>query len=140
MAEIELIAVDPGLNTGWAKFCSGVPKKFGTLRGLEEIFDWIHDQRPNIWVVEDYIIRAGKAAGGYAHQWNRGEALQVIGAIKMQAQAYGADLVLQQPSIKPAAYGWLDMKYVKGKKDMHHMDAIAHGHYYIHKHGIYGAE
>lgn len=126
----ELIAVDPGETNGWAQFIDGECVKFGTLKWENEIFDWITEQSPNYWIVEDYIIRPEWAAGAN-HDFNRGITLQVIGAIKLWARAGGAVVNLQQPSLKPAAYGQMGATYVKGKKNMHHMDAIAHGTWYI---------
>lgn len=132
---IETISIDPGPHLGWARYRDEILTEFDTLATKGEFFYWLTFQNPQVFVVEDYIIRPVKS-GGFDHQWNKGETLRMIGAIEFQAHRVGAKFVLQQSSIKPAAYGQMGGKYKKGKANMHHMDAVAHGHYYLVKQGV----
>lgn len=128
-----IIAVDPGKTTGVASFTEdGDVISFGEIK-WDEFHSWLHElQDVTMWVVEDYKIRPAGVQGGYGHEWNDGKALQIIGAIKYHAWAMNAEVVLQQPSIKPVAYRVLGMEYKKGKKGMHIYDALAHGKYWFH--------
>lgn len=117
-------------------FDEGTPLAVGTVP-FDDIFEWLAELTFSVYVVEDYIIRAGPAAGGYQHQWNKGEALQIIGAFKLHATKTGALVVLQQPSIKPMAARITGLPYDKNKSGTHVQDACLHGAYYWRKeHGL----
>lgn len=125
----ELIAVDPGENIGWARFNQDqehVPVEFGTIK-YHEFHIWLERETPNIWVVEDYVIRPKQ----YDHNFDKGYTLRVIGAIDFQAHRTGAVFQLQPANLKPGAYAQMGGSYQKGKRNMHHMDAIAHGSWYV---------
>jgi len=92
---------------------------------MDEEFDGI-----KYCVVEDYINRPPKA-GGFDHSWDKGKTHRVIGALDFWCYENSIELVLRQPMLKPAAYGQLGMVYQKGKKNMHHMDAIVHGYSWL---------
>lgn len=124
---MKLLALDPGQSNGWAIYKDGAIDSFGTLQWEAEFLDWFMEQDPDIIVAEDYIIRP-KA---YDHNFDKGVALQVLGAVKLHARRLGVPVVLQQPALKPGAYAHMGATYVKGKRGMHHMDAIAHGHEYL---------
>lgn len=128
----EMICVDPGKTTGWARFYNGTLNMVGEVE-FEDTWNWLRDLSPDLFVVEDYIIRPGSIQGGYNHQWNRGHALQIIGAIKYHATVEHCEMVLQQPAIKPLGYKFMGGEYVKGKKGQHMKDAVAHGFYYLSK-------
>lgn len=137
----DILALDPGKNTGWVILSRNEDNEYrisrmGTTRSKEELHEFLATQNPSTIVAEDYYIRAGKAAGGYAHQWSDGIALRIIGAIEYHATSRAIPLVMQQAAIKPVAAGWTGLPYVKGKKDMHHMDAALHGYYYCIKEGL----
>lgn len=135
------LAVDPGVTTGWAEMVEGRPIKMGEVP-YHEIWEWV-DSRSDIglWIVEAYIIRPANIEHGYAHQWNKGEALQVIGAIKLLAFQRQAVVVEQQPSIKPAASRMSGIPYTPGKSGTHMFDAALHGAYYwIKKEGPYAED
>lgn len=125
-------AVDPGRTTGYAEFRDGVPLTIGEIL-FEDVNDWISKQETELWVVEAYIIRPAHLTGGYQHQWDKGEALQVIGAIRGIAAEKGIPVVMQQPSIKPMASKMCGIPYKKGKKAQHMNDAILHGAFYWRK-------
>lgn len=124
-----LIALDPGKTTGFAIFEDDKPCNFGTMT-TKEYFDFIATAEADYFVVEDYVIRTQKF-GGFDHNFDKGIALQLIGAAKLRAYQLGATINLQPPSLKPGAYAQMGAQYQKGKRDMHHMDALAHGQWYI---------
>jgi hypothetical protein len=127
-----IIAIDPGQSNGYAIYRNAVPVEYGTLMWEAEFLDWLNEQNPEVFVYESYFINIKI----FNHAWDRGIALQAIGAIKAQARRVGSVIVAQQPAVKPVAYGQMNAKYVKGKKDMHHMDALAHGHHFLIKSGL----
>lgn len=126
----EILAIDPGTHCGYARFIDGIVKDFGTLHKEEEIWPWIGKQRPDIWVVEDYLIRSAKH-GGFDHEFQSVFPAQVIGAIKFFAFNTGVPVVLQQPSIKNAASHILTGKPYKKQSNRHWWDAHLHGGYFI---------
>lgn len=126
------LALDPGGTTGWMLFNDGQPVEGGEIP-FDNIWEFLNNpqwQEIGLYVVEDYIIRAASAQGGYAHQWNKGEALQVIGAVKCNAQAKAAVVVLQQPSIKDAIHRRLTGNPYNKTTATHMLDASLHGAYY----------
>lgn len=123
---MKMISFDPGRTTGFAFFQDINVTRVGTWSWESEVLDAINELQADLFVIEDFLIQKDRL-----DRWNKGESLQVIGAIKARARMIGAAVVLQQPSIKPVAYAWLRMEYKKGKKDLHHMDALVHGNYYL---------
>lgn len=128
------LSLDPGATTGWAVMERGKPLKMGESP-LAEFHSFLRavSEEVELYVVEDYIIRPASVQGGYSHQWNKGEALQVIGAVKYQAFLQGAEVVLQQPSVKPMGAKVSGIPYTPGKSGTHMFDAILHGCYYWYK-------
>ena len=57
-------------------------------------------------------------------------ASRVIGKIELLCQLGEKELVKQQASLKPMAYGFAGMRYQKGKKGMHWQDAFSHAVYF----------
>ena len=131
------VGVDPGKTTGYAVFEDDMPIVFGEVK-FEELDDWLDTMagmKVELYVVEAYVIRpAHLQSSGYAHQWNKGEALQIIGMIKRESRIRGLPHpVMQQPSIKPMGYRLLGKEYKKGKKKQHIQDALAHAQYFLHR-------
>lgn len=124
-----LIALDPGKTTGFAIFVDDKPSEFGEMT-TKEYFAFISKAEAEYFVVEDYVIRTAKH-GGFDHSFDKGIALQLIGAAKLRAYQLDATINLQPPSLKPGAYAQMGAKYEKGKRGMHHMDALAHGQWFI---------
>lgn len=124
-----LIALDPGKTTGFAIFTDDKPVRFGTLT-TKEYFEFLVEQDAKYWIVEDYVIRTAQF-GGHDHSFDKGIALQLIGAAKLKAFQTGSEIHLQPPSLKPGAYAQMGAEYKKGKRNMHHMDALAHGTWFI---------
>ena len=65
------------------------------------------------------------------HQGDKGETLRQIGAFELLCLNSEIELVKQMPTTKPAGYGFLGKKYVKGKKEMHAWDSMAHLAFYL---------
>lgn len=125
---MRFLALDPGAATGWAWFEDAMPVEMGELQ-VDDFMEWLPQQSPELFVVEDYIIRPGGVNHNYQHQWNRGVPLQVIGMIKLYAHNKAIPIEFQQPSIKPVAAAIFSMPN-KGK---HMHDAVLHGKWWWHK-------
>lgn len=70
---------------------------------------------------------------GWAHQWNDGEALQVIGHIKGVATSKGAIVVLQEPASLPMAAQQIGFPYNPKKHINDEISAMLHGSFYLFK-------
>jgi hypothetical protein len=131
MSEL-IIGVDPGSHCGWAKFEDGHNIGLGVLNGPDEIFDWISEQQPTVWVCEDYKIRPPSGPTRWSHQWSSVFPIKVIGAIEYHGRTHGIPVVLQQPSIKRVAAGRSGLiNYDTKKRGAHAMDAYLHASYYL---------
>jgi len=118
------LAIDPGGTTGWAWMEDGKPTSMGEVP-LSELKHWLDEQKPEFFVVESYIIRP-RGSGGFNHSWNKGETLQIIGAIKLHAASLGVKVYEQQSSIKKVASGMFDIP----NNGSHQFDAVLHGMYW----------
>lgn len=136
---MRLLGVDPGPHTGWAIVDFTPEKEFKLIstgiektyrKGLEflQITQWGGNEIDKI-ICEDYIINP--KVYGHSHQGDRGDTLRLIGALEYIALVSGIEIVLQMPTIKPAGYGFLNKTYVRGKRDMHGFDALAHLAFYL---------
>lgn len=131
---MKVLGLDPGKTTGVALIeifnkrikppLAYLECRDETLLEIEHLF-----AEADFIVVEDFKTRPGKARQG-AFDWDQMIAPQVIGAAKALAKRYKKDLILQQPSLKPVAYGLSNQKYYPGKKGMHRQDALAHAVFY----------
>lgn len=129
-----ILAIDPGDTSGIAKFdttgekpyqpthIAAVKKYNGLFKELQSHTD------ANVVVIENYRIRPG-----VTHDWSSVDTIRYIGYIHYWADLHGITVHLQEPVDKVPAYGWLGMKYQKGKKNMHIPDAVAHGAFYMYK-------
>lgn len=139
---MRLLSIDPGTHTGWAEIDSDhdpMVLNFGTTDSDIEFFQLLDTGKFNDVdhvVFEDYKIRPSNLNKGWSHEWNSGPALQIIGAIKLWCFDYSIFYKAQQASIKPAAAGITGLPYKKGKANMHHIDAMLHGLYFLVKEGI----
>lgn len=134
---MNVIGFDPGKTTGVAIYHDNEPFSVAEIR-WEEIFSYLNRlEVPDIYVVENYRIRAGAAAKGYQHQWSDGEALQVIGAIKCLAAWHKIPVELQEPAIKPvsAKHSGLPYDPKKKGKGWHQTDAMLHVEFYLRRTG-----
>lgn len=132
---LRFTAIDPGKFIGWARFHNNMPLTVGVLDFGDAFWDWLDAERPDLFVLENYIIRPKHIQGGYAHQWNHGEALQVIGAVKSHARRFGVPLVLQQSSIQSTESKRTGIPYKRGRSNDIN-SAVLHGsHWWFKTHG-----
>lgn len=140
---MKVVSFDPGKSTGWAVLDpeseGHLLINFGTTSNKTELVQLLKDfETTNVQlqvVVEDYINRPAKS-GGFDHTWDKGYTHRIIGIIEGWCLRNRFKMTLQQPVDKPGAYGIIGLKYLKGAKHTHHLDAIAHGFFYIHKHKL----
>lgn len=131
--EIIVVGFDPGKTTGYGVLSveSGRfrPLDIGasTDETLQELVPLI--ERADIVVIEGFWINPAKARQGH-FDYDDMIAPQVVGALQMKARELGKKVAVQQAAIKPVGYGYIGKKYVKGKKNMHQWDALAHAAYY----------
>lgn len=129
---MEYYAFDPGETTGWARFEDGRLTDFGYEK-FEDFHNFLLTLAPDLYVVEDYIIRPYTVQKGYSHQWNKGHTLRVIGAIELHGTILDIKVVKQQPSIKSAMAAQSGLNTKLSSKFRHSVDAILHGMYYAQK-------
>jgi len=133
-----LLGIDPGESTGWASVTlneTGVLKvvDFGVSRDLttHELSDRISDS--DLMIIESFLVDPAMSRKG-AFDHSDMKTIQVIGALKLQSRLHDTPFVEQSRSVKPVGYGYLRMTYVKGKKNMHSTDAMAHAVFWAVKH------
>ncbi len=127
--------VDPGKHTGWAIYDDGTPVEMGEIivgvDAWEDLYSWLVSH-PSLQVIvcEGYRNRPVGMTQGHANTWSENLESQIIGYLRCYSRIARAELILQDPSIKPVGYGYAGLKYVKGKKGQHMNDALAHGMYW----------
>lgn len=139
---MRILSFDPGKNTGIALIdteSDPMLKSFWTTRSNEELVEWLRDTEnkfESYWnsnidliLIEDYVNR-GPGRGGFDHELDKGPTHRVIGIILATAIHLKIKVDYTNSSDKPVNYGWVGMEYKKGKKDMHHWDAITHAYGY----------
>lgn len=112
-------------STGIVGHCKGTDTK-----KLQDIIE-----EADVVVLENFRVRPGKARQGV---FNNSEmpTIQIIGRIKTLCEIQNKTLVLQEPAIKPAGYGFSNMKYSAKKHGVHWEDALAHAAYYCVTQGL----
>ncbi len=133
-----ILGIDPGDTTG-AMLIEVDPKNrkppFPHLRmenvPLTNFFEWVdyldsEVWRADIWVIEDFIARPSFSQGVFQEL----PTAKQIGALLYRAHLLGVRVVLQQPSIKPTGYKLMNVKYIKGAKGRHMLDAGSHAVYF----------
>lgn len=129
---MQVIGIDPGKHCGWASFIDGTNDGLGILEGEPEIWEFIRDTNPDVWVVENYKLRPyGTGGMKYDHAWSELFTIRVIGAIQYKAYVEKQEFVLQEPTIKRPAMGLLSGKVYQKKSNQHALDAYLHAYYYI---------
>lgn len=133
---INYLAIDPGADTGWARFKDDTPQTMGIVEfslGTDEDLLWgflSKNMDIDVLVIENWRNRPVGMTKGHAGTWSENTESQIIGACRFACWEYKIEFVTQDSSIKPVGYGYAGMKYVKNKKGMHKEDAIAHGYYW----------
>lgn len=129
---MRFIAIDPGGTTGWAEFNDGILQDLGELKA-EDFYPWLELKKPHIWVVENYRIRPAQMSKGFGHQWSSVVPAQIIGAVRYRAYLTKAEVVLQEPSIKPLGAKCAGLEYTTNVKLQHQTDALYHAFFYMRK-------
>jgi len=130
----KILGLDPGKSTGWGRITVENRQislgEFGVSKDMTLSDIAHHFADVDIVVYEGFWIDPKLAQAGFLN-YDEMLAPQVIGTIKTLAKQHGIQHVEKQnASLKPPAYGFAGMKYVRGKKNMHAQDAIAHAVYY----------
>lgn len=134
---MKILGIDPGHITGLAYWDSTLPPKSASVAELhaDEYLQWFldlargeHDWKPEILVIENYILRPEQFQSFYTKWIELPEAKQ-IGVAHFAAALLGVKCIEQEPAIKAAGYGFAGMTYVRGKRGTHMQDALAHACY-----------
>lgn len=133
-------AFDPGATTGWAlwDYEKGECLDEGQVR-FDEMPRFLIDHetmldRTVAIVIEDFRLMAGKAK---AQIGSRFETVQVIGMLRLWAEAARVPIKLQAPSIKPIAQRLTGRVPTGAHSKSHSVDAYNHGAYWLRQHGHY---
>jgi len=131
-----ILSLDPGKTLGYVlaqQVEDGAEiLRIGTISGYEEGLRFVRAlPRIDVIVVEDYVVRPVRMSGRNPNNWSREETLKQLARIEEIAATKESKIVHQQPSCKPAGYGWAGLKYVPGKAGTHWQDALAHLMYYM---------
>lgn len=132
------LALDPGLNTGWATWDKdGVIITMGTTHNYDELHDLLADFPAGtikVVVIEDFFLFSHKAK---QQSGSRMPAPKAIGQIETFARLWGATIVKQPSHIKPIAERMTGKKTSgMAKAKTHVWDAYNHGEYYLRKNNI----
>jgi hypothetical protein len=126
------LAIDPGETTGYASFnTNGDGIELGSCRDREQVYRMLAKQRPNVIIMEDYIINPNISHGN-----SKVETVRVIGAIEYYAWLNDAKVILQPNTIKSIGYRWAGISKPKNHAISHEPDAYVHGVFYLQKNGI----
>lgn len=127
---MNIIAFDPGHTTGWALLSGGEIEagSFSMWADVWEIIGGYTSAPPRLEaiIIEAFVLRRGKAL---ALSGSKLETVQVIGYIKAVCDHFGIKYVEQQPACKA-----IRVAKIEGL-NVHAMDAVRHGLYYMKKHG-----
>lgn len=123
-----ILVVDPGKRNGIALFRDELDGKLeiNTVMSVDEVIDWLNQISVGLSAIvcEDYIIAPGKNSG------SKGEAMQVIGILKMTAARLRVPFILQRPEQRLMAAKWAGERIPRG-----HMpdkqSARLHGIFYM---------
>ena len=130
---MKLLGLDPGKTTGWALVSLEgrdlKPIDFGHDKEPSMVDQTSHIKDADLVIIESFLVDPRYAKAG-AFNYDDMIAPQVIGSLKTLCKMLDTPYVLQPASVKPVGYGFLGKTYVKGKKNMHKWDALAHICYY----------
>lgn len=136
------IFIDPGQNTGWAKFDdNGELVAKGTTRNFEDLVYWVADninvgtaEFTKKCIVEDFKLYPSKAQ---AQLWSQFETVQVIGAIRSQCLLVSIPYEVVPAHNKQMGFMYLGTKEPPHSSPLNHeMVAIAHGVFWLQNKGI----
>lgn len=136
---VKWLSIDPGeKRIGYACFDdNGETVGFGAIKGMDEFMDWLEDNpEPGTIIFENYRVNPG-----VSHAFSKVRTVELIGNIKRYCHKRGIPLVEQRNTDLPIGLRYLGMYevYYTGRKRVKHVDdeisALAHGVYYLVKHG-----
>lgn len=130
-APLGLLALDPGLTTGWAFFERGILKKCGQCPGddirLEQLIDLL---KPTHVAMEEYVLYPWASK---QQAWSDFPVPQLIGVIKFVCRKRKIKVYMQGANLGKGFCTDAKLRswnyYIVGKK--HANDAIRHGCYWL---------
>lgn len=130
---VGLLAIDPGIMIGWAKFINGEVTSLGQIH-LDDFTMWLENQpsRPDLIVVEDFRLFKHKAL---QQSGSRLETSKCIGIVESYGTRYKVKIVLQSANILPIAEKWTNQKMPSNHAVGHKISAYLHGSYFLIKEG-----
>lgn len=133
----EWYSIDPGPTLGWTLWRNSQesPISMGQLVGTTAIWEYFtfpgRLERIGIFVVEDYRIYPNELKiRNFAHRWDEGKTLRIIGFFEYLAWREQTKLVFYPSSNKPIAYALAGLPYDKNKRGTHILDSFVHGVYH----------
>lgn len=128
-----LLAIDPGLATGYSVWLDARPGRQGDVRGMSKFDDWLVEYvgkygKPDIIVMEKFELFRWKAE---KQSGSNMPASKVIGKVELWAKMHKIPIVMQAPSILPVAQKWSKIKMPSNHDQSHHIAALNHAVYYL---------
>ena len=129
------LAIDPGITSGWCSFDDkGDMLEFGTFKYRDRnvmLKGLIHENLKAV-IVEDYRNHAWTKQ----KNWSRNETSKLIGTIETFCEFNTVPVKLQPNTVKAIGYKWAGLKPAGNHANSHHLDAIAHGVYWLQQNNI----
>lgn len=134
-----VLGLDPGGTTGWA---------LATVVPEERKFEWVKKggvpmagfntflrnalQKVDCVACEDFIILPQeKRWNATREKANNLYTAKLVGRVQFACWFFGKELMIFPPSRKPFGYKLNGLTYVKGKKNMHDYDGMAHARLFM---------
>lgn len=129
-----LLALDPGLTTGWALFDKdGRVIQMGEVQYGPKLANFLHWQEPDIYVIEQFRVRTKRAGKAnqmrYIKEFDEVPAARAIGAIEIYAIWSNKPVYFQEPSAMGAASQMFGLPLNRS----HQLNAALHGLFWLHK-------
>ena len=140
-SQFKILGIDPGITNGFALALVNIVDKTIEWKVWETHIDefslhlGVHE--PDIVVIEDFILRPDKRTEFMNKGFTSLETAKLVGRAEQWCYEHGRVCSIAQASDKKFAYSLLGETYVKGKKNMHKMDAKAHARHYIRKRWVF---
>lgn len=128
-----LLAIDPGLATGYSIWRDARPAEMGDVRGMAKFDDWLVDfvekfGKPDIIVMEKFRLFRWKAEKQSGSDM---PASKVEGKVELWASMHKIPVVMQTPDVLTIAQKWSKIKMPKNHDQSHHISALNHAVYYL---------
>lgn len=133
-----MLAVDPGLATGWVIFNNGVLHDWGIERGLDAFSDLLVKFDDNMVRFDLVLYENFKLFKWLAVQQSGSEmeTSQAIGMLRHWARQHAYPVEDQSPQILKIAQMWSKVNLNKNHKNSHHEAAFNHGFYWLVSHNM----